>query len=133
MLGGFALAALMHDTIWASSPIKLNENLHWVVVFLVGLSWAIAFQLLMVGSQGLFAQVLPVPGGRSIRGGMAVLGGALIWLFVLSTSIARLLAGEQLKWVPTAMGVVGLLAAIGAVICYVWGWPTAVRDFADRK
>lgn len=133
LLAGFALAALMHDSIWSAAAGRYSEKLYWVLVFLVGLQLAIAFQLLMVGSQGVFAQVLPVPGGRSIRGGPAVLGGFLIWMFLACGGIALMLAGAQMHWMPIVLGVIALAAGAGAVVCYVWGWPTAVRDFADRN
>lgn len=131
LLAGFALAGLMHDLIWSQVPFKVSEQMHWPIVLLVGLTWALEFQLLMIGAQGLFAQVLPVPGGRSIRGGLATAGGSLICLFFVASIVGQLLVGERAFSISLTLGVTALLSAIGAVVCYVWGWPTAQRDFAD--
>ncbi len=94
----------------------------------------LACQLLMLGVQGAFAQVLPAPSGRSIRGRGAVLTGGLILLaLALGLVTAALHAEPGLTgwyWTAAALSVASLLAAIGA---YAWNMPTAVRDFGDER
>lgn len=133
LLAGFALAALMHDMIWERiGQGRFSENLHWAVVIIAGFLWGIQFQLLMLGSQGVFAQALPMPGGRTIRGGIAMLCGGCIWLATIAFFIARMVAEVQMYLAAGILGGIALLAAAGAILSYVWGWPTAARDFAGR-
>ena len=54
------------------------EWLEWLAVAGVAVLAGVQAQVLTIGAQGLFAQVLPVPIGKSIRGGPAVLGGTLL-------------------------------------------------------
>lgn len=86
-------------------------------------------QLALIGAQGIFAQVLPVPRGRSVRGEAAVLGGALLLGWVVLSAVAGLLWFEDMLWAPLAVGGASLLCLAGAAITYVWCWPTAARDF----
>jgi hypothetical protein len=89
-------------------------------------------QFLMFGAQGLFAQVLPVPGGRSIRGRGAVVGGAFVFLCAGAGLVAALLKSEGLYVAWFALAAISLAGLIGVVVTYGWCWPTAVRDFADE-
>jgi len=90
-------------------------------------------QLAMLACQGAFAQVLPVPGGRSIRGGSAAAAGwALLGALVLALA-TFLLAVERVRTGTLVAGVLaGILAGAAAVI-YVWNWPIAVRDFREGR
>jgi len=87
----------------------------------------------MVGAQGAFAQVLPVPGGKSIRGGTAALGGwMLIGWFALSNVTVVLAFGGM----TAAAYVVGAIAlgVLGVVLgTYIWGLPAAVADFGEEQ
>ena len=86
----------------------------------------------MVGVQGIFAQVLPVPRGRSIRGGGAVLGGTFLLAWAASSTVAVLLRSEEMRTAPLVIGIVSLVCLAGFLITYVWCWPVAVRDFDKR-
>lgn len=107
----------------------------WLVwpTFVLGcLLVGVQCQLGMVGAQGVFAQVVPVPGGRSIRGRGAVIGGILLLGWVVLSTVAGLLQSEQMDLAPLVLAVISLASLAGAVITYVWCWPTAVRDFGKR-
>ena len=90
-------------------------------------------QLLLIGAQGLFAQVLPVPGGRSIRGRGAVVGGGFVFLWSAAGLVAALLRIEGLTTAWVVPGVASLAGLVGAAVTYAWCWPMAVRDFADER
>ncbi|MBU0638118.1 MAG: hypothetical protein KKB50_04575 [Planctomycetes bacterium] len=89
-------------------------------------------QVVMVATQGAFAQVLPVPWGRTIRGGGAVFTGALLLVGVLLGVVAGLLWMEELFTATMVIGVIGVLAVAAAVLGYIWNIPAAVRDFGVR-
>jgi hypothetical protein len=128
---GFLATLVLHDSVWAHAP-ALPPWAHWPYVVAVAVGVGLACQLLMVGAQGVFAQVLPVPVGRSIRGRGAVLGGCLIIAFLVLGAVGALLASEGLDTAGLAILVVGLAAGAAGVITYVWCWPLAVRDFDKR-
>lgn len=94
---------------------------------------ALICQLLMIGAQGAFGQVVPVIGGRSIRGSGALLCGSLILAGTGLLLIGGLLTYETVtlggRFVMVAGGA-GLVTALGT---YFWNIPAAVRDFADEK
>ena len=121
---------ILHGPISESWP-AMAAGLRWTLIGLAALGVGLACQTLMVGAQGAFAQVLPVPGGRSIRGRGAVVGGVLIIAAVGLCAVAGLLRSEGVSTGAIVVGAAGVLCGIGAVIAYAWGWPTAVRDFAD--
>jgi biotin transporter BioY len=89
-------------------------------------------QLVLISAQGLFAQVLPVPRGRSIRGSGAMAGGGFLLGWVVFSVVAVLLRSEEMRGAPVVLGVISLACLAGAVVTYVWCWPTAVRDFDSR-
>jgi len=110
----------------------LSEGARWAMLGVVCVLAGLLCQLLMIGAQGLFAQVLPVPGGRSVRGRPAKAAGSLI---IVAASCA--FAGavfESEGWGPMAWGAWGLclLSGVGALLIYIWSWPMAERDFCDR-
>ncbi len=128
---GFALILILHGWVRESSPAVLAAW-PWLFVGLVAIGVGLLCQLVMIGVQGAFAQVLPAPGGRSIRGGAARLAGGLLIGCGAAALIGALLRSEGLgvaSWV-----LLGLSAAqaAGAILIYIWSWPTALRDFAEE-
>lgn len=121
-------AALSTDTfrpLIAPQPVWL----HYLQVAGICLGLGLMAQVAMVGAQGAFAQVLPVPGGRSIRGRAAGLAGWLLIAAVAFSVVGMLLAGETLsvaRWI-----VIGLAGAsvVWAGLTFLWSLPTAERDF----
>lgn len=104
-------------------------------IYLAGLALAggIVAQLLMVGMQGVRAQVLPVPFGRSIRGRPAVSGGYLILVTALLSIVAFLLASESLSIAAWVLLILACGSAISAILIYLWSLPVAQPDFVDDK
>ncbi len=129
---GMLLAFVSHDTI-RQRLTEPDAWTAWAVVAGVGAVLGLAGQVLLIGVQGVFAQVLPVPGGRSIRGRGAVGGGFLLIVFVAFTGVAALLWSEELAMASWILAGIGLLAGAGAVLTYIWCWPVAVRDFARSR
>ena len=127
---GFALTLVLHESVWANTT-NLPEGAHWPLVAGVGIVVGLLCQLLLIGIQGAFAQVLPVPVGRSIRGRGAVIGGLLIIATLALGAVAGLLRSEELSRTAMIIGGLSLAAAVGALIAYIWCWPMAIRDF-DR-
>jgi len=128
---GIVLTLLLHDTIRAHAP-AMPVWAEWPFVVAVALGVGLLCQLMLIGAQGAFAQALPVPVGRSIRGRGAAVAGCLIIATVVLASVAGLLLSGELRTAAPVVGLLGLISAAGAVITYVWCWPTAVRDFDKR-
>ncbi len=105
----------------------------WLVVIAAALAGGLHCQALLIGSQGAFAQVLPVPRGKSIRGTPAVVAGwLLIFWFVLSI-VTLLLALEQIYAGVLVVGITAAAALLSSLATYAWSLPAAVADFrADR-
>jgi hypothetical protein len=105
----------------------------------IAIGFGLLAQLALVGVQGAFAQVMPVPGGRSIRGRAAVVIGALLLAALVGGIVAAILYGEGLGeegLLPTVALLIAILAAaaaIGAAGVYAWSWPAAERDFATER
>lgn len=89
----------------------------------------LAVQLTMLGLQGAFAQVLPVPVGRSIRGKGAVITGVLIMLSGLGGVAARLIAVDEVTRGTIVVGIASGVCFACAIGVYIWCLPAAVRDF----
>ena len=133
---GIVLTLVLQGDVWQwylDSIPTLQDSLRWPLVLATAVVAGIGCQLAMVGTQGAFAQVLPVPGGRSIRGRGAVVGGVLILAALVLGVIATLLKAEGVGAAPMIVGGCSLAAALGAVITYIWGWPTADRDFVRER
>lgn len=128
---GLLLTLVLHQTVWAHAPV-LPGWAKWPFVSGIGVGVGLLCQLMLIGVQGVFAQVLPVPVGRSIRGRGAMVGGGLIIGCVVLGAVAGLLRAEELSRAALVIGALGLLSGAGAVITYVWCWPVAVRDFDKR-
>jgi hypothetical protein len=134
--GGFLLVLALNDTVRAAvreTPPWNSPVGAWTVVILLGLALGINFQLLFVGAQGAFAQVLPVPWGKSVRGRPAVVGG---WLLMLAMGLGLITAALLWEAVTVAGSVVGMVGgaalALFAVV-YVWSLPAAVADFGRER
>lgn len=126
--GGALAAGVVYYNILETIP-PAWRSVGWAGCLVV----ALICQLLMIGAQGAFGQVLPVIGGRSIRGGGAMLCGSLILAGTALLVIGALLTYETVTFggrFVLAAGGAALLAALGA---YFWNVPAAVRDFADEK
>lgn len=103
--------------------------LSWFVCIAV----ALLCQLVMIGAQGAFGQVLPAIGGRSIRGSGAILCGTLLLVGVGFALVGGVLAYEAVTLggrVVLVLSGASLAAALGV---YFWNFPAAARDFADEK
>lgn len=128
---GIVLTLVLHETIRAHAP-AMAAWAEWPFVIGLAIGVGLLCQLLLVGAQGAFAQVLPVPMGRSIRGRGAMVGGWLVIGCVVLASAALLLWVEGLVIAGLVSGVLSLLCAAGAAGAYIWCWPVAVRDFDGR-
>lgn len=128
---GFLLVLILHETVGGYAPVEWPLWTRWPFVIVIGILSGLLCELLLIGVQGAFAQVLPVPVGRSIRGRGAVLGGALIIAAVALAAIAGLLKIQDMLAPAGVTTVLCALAAVGAVITYFWSWPVAVRDFHE--
>lgn len=117
----------LHTADRTASPL----GLHLLTAFLGGLGAGVLLQLLMFGAQGAFAQVLPVPAGRSLRGRPAVVAGFSLLLSIGAAAVAWMLYAETLHTAAWIAGILAAGAALGALITYLWGLPAAVQDFRD--
>ena len=109
-----------------------------LVPLLTAIDLGLTCQLGVLGFQGLFAGVLPVPIGKTLRGTMCHLIGFLIVLGLLTrvglslagsqfgvfTLISELGAGVVLVW-----ALIGLGCLLLALLLYVFSIPSAVADF----
>lgn len=129
---GFLIVLALHDTIGANAPTEWPLWTHGPLTLVIGVITGLLCQLLMFGAQGAFAQVLPVPFGRSIRGRGAVLGGMLTIAAVALAAIAALLHLQEMSAPAFVTSMLCLAAAIAALVTYGWCWPVAVRDFSGR-
>jgi hypothetical protein len=114
-----------------------------VLPFLCALGWAISLQLAMIGAQGLFAAVLPVPFGKSIRGprcrvvGFLVLFGPAVAAFFMFSGAFLHLAGlgRTLGWFWSIWFIFwaafSFLSQPAALVIYLYSAPMAEPDFRD--
>lgn len=129
---GALLVLALNDALRASLPPR-EPWAHWLIVAGVAVLAGLQAQVLMVGAQGAFAQVLPVPRGRSIRGGGAAGAGWLLMAWVVLSLVTVLLGYEAVTQAALVLGVLGLAALGGAVLIYVWNIPAAVADFGEER
>lgn len=127
---GAGLTLTLAKTIAEAAPAMLRDS-PWVWVGLSALAAGVICQVLMVSAQGVLAQVLPVPGGRSIRGRAAVGGGFLLGSGVLCAPVAALLYSEGFGGAAWIVAGVGLAALLTFTALYIWNLPVARRDFSD--
>ena len=130
------LGTLLAAGLYAANLAQLPPWPAWVhvVAIVVGAPLVgLGLQLGLIGAQGAFAQVLPVPWGRSIRGGGAALAGSLLLLWFALGLICALLRSEGLVIAALVVGALALASLVAAVIVYVWHLPAAVRDFGPER
>jgi hypothetical protein len=129
---GIMLVVLVNDALRTALP-TLAAGWQWLIVAGAALAVGIQCQVLMVGVQGAFAQVLPVPRGRSIRGPGAVIGGWLLVLWVGLAGAAALLQYGGVGPAALVVGVAALAALLAAGLVYVWSLPAAMADFGSER
>lgn len=129
---GALLVLVMNDSLRAALP-TLEPWVRWLVVAGVALVVGLQSQVLMIGAQGAFAQVLPVPWGKSIRGGGAVTAGWLLILWVALSGVTVLLATEAVTRAALVLGIASVAALAVALVVYVWNIPAAVPDFGREE
>lgn len=128
---GLLLVAVMSDSIFEWDLVATAPA--WVKLAAlcgVGVAVALALQLGLIGAQGAFAQVLPAPAGRSIRGPAAVFVGWSILSSITLLAAAFLFSNEELAQVWRVVGGIGGACGLMAAVAYVWSWPVAQQDFS---
>ena len=133
-IGALVAGVLLHSMMQKDLAISTAAYWTWLASG-VGLA-AIVCQLGMLGAQGLFAQVLPAPGGKSIRGGVAVLAGAFVLAGIGLGVVSAFLGFENWEGAAIAARIFAFTAGgslIAAAVAYFWGWPLAVTDFGGRE
>jgi hypothetical protein len=129
---GAALALVLYWNGLQSMPAR-SPGLHVAHAAGWAVAAAAACQLLMIGAQGAFAQVLPAPGGRSIRGRGAVVCGASILAGGVLGAAAALLYAERLAGPGLVAAIAAGACATTAAIAYFWSMPIAVADFGRER
>lgn len=129
---GAAFAVLAKDLYDDQLPLA-GDWRYWTALSAVAVAFGLIGQAAMIGIQGAFAQVLPVPGGRSIRGRGAVVAGGLLLLSVGGSVVTGLLSWEALVLPVWVAGIVSTAALVAALITYAWCWPAAQHDFAGGR
>ncbi len=129
---GVLLVLALNDALRSALPM-MAPWASWVVVAGVAALAGVQCQVLMVGAQGAFAQVLPVPRGRSIRGAAAAGAGWLLIAWVLLSGVTVLLGCEEVTQAAVVLGVLSLVALSGAIVIYVWNIPAAMADFGNER
>jgi predicted membrane channel-forming protein YqfA (hemolysin III family) len=138
--------ATYYSPLWLGALLilALNESIRaryafaepwvqWAGVGFIAVVFGLECQFLMIGAQGAFAQVLPVPRGRSIRGRAAAVAGWLaIGVFVLGDG-AAVMKVNGMGSAALVPGLAALVALIAGVVIYVWNLPAAVADFGDDR
>lgn len=132
MLVGVVLIFSMSGAIRESYPTYSDAAWYAMLTYLA-LRTAVHCQFIMIGLQGVYAQVLPVPMGKSIRGGAAVAAGSLILISALGFAAWALLISEWMVIGATIAAIIATGSGLGAAVVYVWNIPAAVRDFADER
>lgn len=113
--------------------LTLPDATEWLIVAALAIAAGLQSQVLLVGAQGAFAQVLPVPWGRSVRGRSAAMAGWLLIAWVWLSVVTVMLGFETVTQAALVVGVLSLAALAGALIVYIWNIPAAVRDFATDE
>jgi hypothetical protein len=129
---GALLVLALNDALRSALPV-MAPWASWLIVAGVAVLAGVQCQVLMVGAQGAFAQVLPVPRGRSIRGGAAAAGGWLLMAWVLLSGVTVLLGCERVTEAAVIVGVLSLAVLGGAAVIYAWHIPAAMADFGDER
>jgi len=131
LLIGILITAIGYQSVLEHSVvIGWPEGLRWGAVAAVALLRGLALQLAMIGLQGVLAQVVPVPSGRSIRGRAAVLIGVLTLATQALGVVALLVWGQESVVLARYALAAPVATGLAALIAYGWSWPVAARDFA---
>ncbi|MBL8880683.1 MAG: hypothetical protein JNG88_16340 [Phycisphaerales bacterium] len=128
MWGGALAAGVVYYNILGTVPPGWRV-LGWLACLVV----ALICQMLMIGAQGAFGQVLPVIGGKSIRGSGAILCGTLLLAGTGLALVGLVLTYEAVTLGGRAVFILGGASLTAALAAYFWNIPAAVRDFADEK
>ena len=129
---GALLVLALNESLRAT--LTLPDWQEWLVVAGFAVAAGVQCQVLMIGGQGAFAQVLPVPGGKSIRGGAAALGGWLLMGWGAFSAVTALLASEAVTQAAIVLGILSVAVLGSAIVVYLWSLPAAVADFgAERR
>lgn len=129
---GFLLVLVLNEPIRAGLS-KEGEWVQWLVVIGAAIVTALQCQVLTVGVQGAFAQVLPVPRGRTIRGRAAVQSGWLLIVWVAVSGVTALLASHGVTLAALVVGAISLAALVAALTIYAWNLPTADDEFGEDR
>lgn len=130
---GLLLPLTLYDHILKTDRVlSLPEPARWAVLAGVCLVCGIHAQLAMLACQGIFARVLPVPFGRSVRGREAILCGWFLLGYLILAFAAFLLYSDEFATVSCGLLGAALASLLAAGVAYIWGWPAAARDFDDR-
>ncbi|MFH0983691.1 MAG: hypothetical protein V2A79_19425 [Planctomycetota bacterium] len=125
-----ALAGLVYAAFGRGGTSALDR---WLTgCYLVPLLFVVG-QLLMLAAQGVFAGVLPVPPGKSIRGTKCVVIGLLIVAGLASGLVTYLLVRVAVGPAAEVLGGLSLACWLTALGVYVWSLPTAVADFLEQE
>ena len=108
----------------SEGPIGLVVIVSLLRAVLTGLS----LQLVMIGLQGLFARVVPVPVGRSLRGGIAQVVGGLILVGEVIGLLAVLHIVSNMVSPVIVYGASSVCMTM-ALAVYLLNLPAAARDF----
>ena len=131
LLLGIALVLALNDAI--RGAMSYQPATEWAIVIALALAVGIQCQLLMIGAQGVFAQVLPVPIGRSFRGPAAARAGWLLALWVGLSAAAALYGWENGTLVFRILGGLAIAALVLSAIIYIWNIPAAQDDFSEPR
>lgn len=115
--------------------MNFSDAVEWLIVVGAALTFGIACQVLLTGVQGAFAQVLPVPGGRSLRGGPAMAAGWLLiaWFVLGAATTLFAFEPEVPRWVVVAGLVLTAACLLAALLIYAWNLPAADADFRGEE
>lgn len=130
LMAGIVLVCLLNNIVRELLPVA-QPWLQWTVVAGVAIAAGLLGQAVLIGSQGVFAQVLPVPGGRSIRGGGAQAAGWLLLSGLLLLCATAVLWHEMIVVAAIGVGILATIGLIAAGLIYLWNLPAAIRDFAE--
>ncbi len=129
---GVAFALLSKDLFDEQAPTDPAWR-YWLVIGVASVMVGLFAQLGMLGVQGAFARVLPVPGGRSVRGSGPVVVGWMLLASLAAAGVSALLIWDGLWLAATWSGGAAVAALLVALVAYVWCWPAAEADFAPPQ
>ena len=90
-------------------------------------------QLLMFAAQGIFASVLPVPFGKSLRGTKCIVVGSLMVAAAVTGMLAYLFSRAESGRATLVLGGLSLVCTLASLGWYLWSLPTATADFSEEN